>query len=573
MAGKSGACKMMKEKDKRRIAFGALVILMICMLTGSLCTGQKTGGGEGDGQPLICFENASAQPGVPVKVLAFHYPLFRPRNYVWRVGGEVMACTGSSYTPTEADLEKEITVTVTAKGVEEQSLSVYCSRLPVLYIETEDGTDDVSKKEYKGISYVLQGAGEACNDYFEGKGQLKGRGNFSWEMPKHPYKLKLDQKANLLGMGTGRHWALIPNFQDISLMRNTLSYRLSGEMGLSAMKTEWVSLVLNGNYAGNYQLCQQIRPGEDQVPVTDLEELSHQAADAVLKKGMISADARDALRECLEDDLSWMSTGVFEFEGQEYPMPEEVKAPSLTGGFILEIATNFDEPSKFTTRLGQPVMFHSPVNAWTNTELMDYAAAYVQAIEDAVWSENGCSVLRGVGVVHYSDLIDLDSLAAYWLVSEFFYNLDFGKKSVFLYKEIGEKAYMGPIWDMDFSSRSVTGYGLCDQWAVLNLNDACQETMWYKALVKDEMFVERAYQLYQRYRPVLQQLAEEGGVIDTYYDYLYESAMANEALWLNGRTYTEDVEEYLKPWFRDRLAWMDEQFASVETLMRSLNPE
>ena len=36
--------------------------------------------------------------------------------------------------------------------------------------------------------------------------------------------------------------------------------------------------------------------------------------------------------------------------------------------------------------------------------------------------------------------------------------------------------------------------------------------------------------------------------------------------------FTEDVEEYLKPWFRDRLAWMDEQFASPETLMRSLNP-
>lgn len=354
-------------------------------------------------------------------------------------------------------------------------------------------------------------------------------------------------------------------------MRNTLSYRLSGEMGLTAMKTQWVSLVLNGSYAGNYQLCQQIRPGRDQVPVTDLEEISHQAADAILAEGIISADAQDALKERLENDLSWMSTGVFEFGGQEYPVPDNVEAPSLTGGFILEIATNYDEPSKFTTHLGQPVMFHSPVNAWTNTELMDYASEYVQAIEDAVWAEDGRSVFRGASV-HYSDLIDLDSLVEYWLVSEYFYNMDFGLKSVYLYKEIDDKAYMGPIWDMDFSSRSVTGFGLCDQWAVLNLNEACQETMWYKALVKDELFVERAFQLYQLYRPVLLQLAEEDGVIDDYYDYLYESAMANEALWLNGRAFTEDVEEYLKPWFKDRLAWMDEQFASVETLMRSLNP-
>ena len=97
--------------------------------------------------------------------------------------------------------------------------------------------------------------------------------------------------------------------------------------------------------------------------------------------------------------------------------------------------------------------------------------------------------------------------------------------------------------------------------------------MWYKALVKDEVFVERAFQLYQQYRPVLLRLAEDNGVIDEYYAYLYESAMANESLWFNGRAFTEDVEEYLKPWFRERLAWMDEQFASVETLMKSLNPD
>lgn len=563
---------MMKEKEKRRIVFCTLSALAVSVLAGLFWTAQKADGKEGTGVPYIYFANASAQPGVPVDVLTFHYPIFRPPHYEWRVGGELRQETGPTYTPTEEDLEKEITVTVTAEGAEEQSLSVYCSRLPVLYIETEDGTEEVSKGEYKEISYVLQGAGESGYDHYEGKAQLKGRGNFSWEMPKHPYKLKLDQKENLLGMGASKHWVLVPNFQDVSLMRNTLSYRLSGEMGLTAVQTQWVSLVFNGKYAGNYQLCQQIRPGSDQVPVTDLEDISHQAADAVIAEGMIPVESRDALRERLEDDLSWMSTGAFEFEGQEYPMPDGVETPQLTGGFILEIASDYDEPSKFMTRLGQPVMFHSPVSAWTNTELMDYAVEYVQAIEDAVWAEDGRSVFQGASV-HYSDLIDLDSLVEYWLVSEYFYNMDFGKKSVFLYKEIGEKAYMGPIWDMDFSSRSVTGFGLCDQWAVLHLDEACQETMWYKALVKDEAFVERAFQLYQQYRPALERLAKEGGAIDMYYDYLYESAMANEALWFNDRAFTEDVEEYLKPWFRDRLAWMDEQFASAEMLMRSLNPD
>jgi hypothetical protein len=31
--------------------------------------------------------------------------------------------------------------------------------------------------------------------------QIKGRGNYSWGLPKKPYKIKLDKKANLLNLG------------------------------------------------------------------------------------------------------------------------------------------------------------------------------------------------------------------------------------------------------------------------------------------------------------------------------------------------------------------------------------
>ena len=203
---------------------------------------------------------------------------------------------------------------------------------------------------------------------------------------------------------------------------------------------------------------------------------------------------------------------------------------------------------------------------------MNYVETYINAFESAISASDFTTVYNNK-TVGYSQLFDMDSLVQFWMVNELFMNVDAMKKSTYMYKDIDGLFHMGPIWDMDFSSRSVTGFGLYDQWAVLHLNDVCQETMWYKALVKDEIFIERAFELYQQYRPVFWQLAEENGVIDGYYDYLYESAMANEKLWLNGRAFTEDVEEYLKPWFQERLAWMDAQFVSAETLMRSLNPD
>ena len=169
-----------------------------------------------------------------------------------------------------------ITVTIQAEGYEDQTLSVFCSRLPVLYVDVEDGAEVATKKDYQNAYYVLQGAGEYQQYRYEGETQIKGRGNTSWNMDKKPYKLKLENKEDLLGMGENRHWVLLANYTDISLMRNTLAFRAAEEIGLVSMETQWVELVLNGEYVGNYQLCQQIRPGEDRVPVTDLEKIAHE---------------------------------------------------------------------------------------------------------------------------------------------------------------------------------------------------------------------------------------------------------------------------------------------------------
>ena len=237
-----------------------------------------------------------------------------------------------------------------------------------------------------------------------------------------------------------------------------------------------------------------------------------------------------------------------------------------------EIDEYFDEPSRFETSRQQPVMFHSPVNAWSNLELMDYAMYYVQAIEDAIYAPDHHTEWQGASV-HYSDLIDMDSLVKYWLVSEFFCNEDLGKKSVYLYKDTEGKAYMGPVWDMDWSSGGSENTRKYDQWATLAFSSGAQQFMWYKELVKDPGFLERAHALYHEYRYIFEEMVSDGGTIDQYYDYLYESGIANDGRWNTDGTFVREVQEVLKPWLQNRLAWMDRQFQSLQSLSASLNPQ
>ena len=61
---------------------------------------------------------------------------------------------------------------------------------------------------------------------------IRGRGNSTWQDSKHPFKFKLDEKADLLGMGRGKHWVLLANSYDETLLRNRLTSYLSRRLGL-----------------------------------------------------------------------------------------------------------------------------------------------------------------------------------------------------------------------------------------------------------------------------------------------------------------------------------------------------
>ncbi|MBR0303934.1 MAG: CotH kinase family protein, partial [Clostridia bacterium] len=98
--------------------------------------------------------------------------------------------------------------------------SAYFAKLPVIYIGTDDGRPVTSKLAYKPGTMFVQNNTASESVEYNGAIQIKGRGNTSWTMPKKPYRIKLDKKADLFGLGANKNWVLISNYLDESLLRN-----------------------------------------------------------------------------------------------------------------------------------------------------------------------------------------------------------------------------------------------------------------------------------------------------------------------------------------------------------------
>ena len=348
-------------------------------------------------------------------------------TYNWYVDGKYVGNT-SSYTPSESDLETWIEVVVD-NGTEQVSTKLYCSKLPVVYIDTEGGQPIVSKEDYIDATIKIQGNAQYSDSkvLYNGATEIRGRGNSTWAQPKKPYRLKLDKKTDVFGMGKSKHWVLLANYLDESLMRNTLAYDLSGEMGMEHLSTVWVDVIMNGEYVGNYQFCENIRVDDGRVEIIDWEGYCEDAAAVIAE--MEELDEDELVAYMAEESMQWITTGSFYFNGKTYKLSDyesELLAMTdedygyklesiselsslITGGYILELDEYYDEVSKFKTQSGQPMMFKNPEFAGTNSDMMDYVQTYVQAFEDAVQEYDYTVEYEGQDV-HYSELYDFEEL-------------------------------------------------------------------------------------------------------------------------------------------------------------------
>ena len=140
------------------------------------------------------------------------------------------------------------------------------TNLPTVVINTQGAQPIVSKDNYiKSNVYIISDGGKSILSTTQT--DIKGRGNASWGFPKKPYKIKFAEKHNVLGSpASAKKWTLINNYGDKTLMRNILAFEVSRRAGLSYTPfCTPVDVILNGEYEGCYQLCDQVEVGKGRV--------------------------------------------------------------------------------------------------------------------------------------------------------------------------------------------------------------------------------------------------------------------------------------------------------------------
>ncbi len=378
-------------------------------------------------------------------------------------------------------------VTLTSGNASYKVKIIAISDISSVFIETESGSLDSvhADKEYKEkgeITIIGADGNVECDGKLD---YIKGRGNSTWSLAKKPYNIKLEDKADLFGMGKSKKWSLLANYGDASLLRNSLAFTAAENAGMAyTPEFEPVDLYVNGEYMGAYLLTTRVEVDKTRVNIDNLEDLNEEANPDVDVEALPRGGVYGSYSGYLEGTRKWV----------EIPdNPEDI-----TGGYIIEMelpGRYDDEVSGFVTRNSQAVILKSP--EYASEDEVIYIASYYQLFENAVFAKQS---LDDIG-----EHCNIESLVDSYVFNEWVANHDAGLTSTYFYKPADDTLYAGPVWDFDkaFGNCDVIRFGLDynkpGQWTVCHSRlrtvtlwgpaDADKIPTFYNLLAKNEDFV------------------------------------------------------------------------------------
>lgn len=371
----------------------------------------------------------------------------------------------------------------------------------------------IDRENYVTGTYTVTDADGA--QLHAGAIDIRGRGNTTWLLDKKPYRIRLAQTAALLGMPTNRHWVLLANHADKSLLRNDVTFEFGRLLGMAwTPRSRSVHVRLDGRYDGVYQLTEHIRIGSERV------------------------------------NIDTLSTSV-------------VAEPEITGGYLLEIDELAAGDIRCVTTARDSVTFcgQDPDPLFAQPAQRDYIASYLQRTEDALYAPDFADPQTG-----YAAYLDVDSVIQYFLASELVRNVDGDlRRSTYLFKPRNGKLFFGPLWDFDLAlgNADYLGADNPEGWYV-------RTAPWYTRLFEDPQFAARVSQKWREMK--------QGGQLDALLAYvdrrgieLSEAQAENFARWpvLDTRLLSTVVRPapnshaaevgYMRAFLVARIAWMDAQ--------------
>ena len=413
------------------------------------------------------------------------------------------------------------------EGVGDDSQFYQITNLPTVSIHTYNGKNPQSKgQDFESNVCIIYDEGTLIQEY---PVLTRVRGNASASFPKKPYRIKFNdgkshrimKDGKLESPAKAKKWTLINNYGDKSLMRNILAFELSRR--LQAPYTVWcqpVDVIMNGEYQGCYQLCDQITIDPNRVPITEME-------------------------------------------------PTDVEGPLLTGGYLIEVdAYASGEPSQswFTSSKGTPVTIKEPDSDAIVPAQYNYIKNFFSQMESKVFASDYTDEVNG-----YRSMLDLGSFLKHFVVGELSGNMD-TYWSVYMYKDRNENIFhVAPCWDFDLAFENdqriypINGHS---NWIYNSGSAAGQMKSFVSRILGDA-------KAFKQLRDIWKELRDNGAFseealsayVDSTAQVLDQSQRLNFTRWKilsskvhqNPRvpsTYAEEI-KFVKDYIAARIEWMD----------------
>ena len=220
------------------------------------------------------------------------------------------------------------------RGAGNDSHLTQLTNLPTVVIHTKDNQEPYDKEhEIESYISIISNNGQTL---LADTATVRLRGNASKNFPKKPYRIKFAHKHQVLGSpANAKKWTLINNYGDKTLMRNQLAFELSRRFGMPYTPfCAYVDVIVNGDYRGCYQLCDQVEVRKNRV---DIEEMT----------------------------------------------PQDNSGTALTGGYFVEAdAYAYNEQSMFWSSKGTGVTIKSPDEDAITSQQMNYIQSHYDKMEN-----------------------------------------------------------------------------------------------------------------------------------------------------------------------------------------------
>ena len=278
---------------------------------------------------------------------------------------------------------------------------------------------------------------------------VKVRGNWTTAYDKKPLRIKFDEKQSMLGLNNGsemKNWVLLAEYKDGSMLRNRSALAMADELlsvdGVYAADSQLVEVTVNGEYFGVYLLTEQPQVNKNRINITEPEE-GYEGTDIGY---FLEYDGYYYTEDELHGFKIYYNTdaSLTPYDGND---GSGRKGTPLSGG---QNKVGMSIKSDVYSKAQTDFIKHFVDNVYN---IMYYAAyegkAYIFNDDfSEIYETDSCSPREAVERV-----VDVNSLADMYIVSELTCDADIYWSSFFMYADFGEGGsrrltFCNP-WDFD----------------------------------------------------------------------------------------------------------------------------